>query len=97
MHSCEFVGFDPAILQKPNEDFPSCWTVVKWPDLTCSVYRIEIHSDAKLNFKPFCVTHKLVATWTDDHRKARLSSIGSHENNGPSKLVKCSGILGRTR
>lgn len=29
MHSCEFVGFDPAILQKPDEDFPSCWTVVK--------------------------------------------------------------------
>ena len=38
MHFCEFARFNPAILEKPDENFPACWTVVKWFALTCSVY-----------------------------------------------------------
>ena len=30
IHLCEFVRFDPAILEKSCENLPACWTVVKW-------------------------------------------------------------------
>ena len=51
MHFCEFVRFNPAILEKPDENFPACWTVVKWSALTCSVYPIKIHCGRKARLK----------------------------------------------
>jgi hypothetical protein len=76
MNSYEFAYFDSAILEKPDENFPACWTVVKWPALTCSVYGVKIHSGAKLNLKPVCVTHKPVTNGTDKIPGKRAALFG---------------------
>jgi hypothetical protein len=89
MHFCELAGFDPAILQKPDENFPACWTIVKWLDLTCSVYRIKVHSGATLNPNFLCVTRSLSQIGPAGyHRRLwpkRAVVIAGHENNRPSK------------
>jgi hypothetical protein len=89
MHFCELAGFDPAILQKPDENFPACWTIVKWLDLTCSVYRIKVHSGATLNLNFLCVTRSLSPIGPAGcHRRLwpkRAVVIAGHENNRPSK------------
>jgi hypothetical protein len=33
MNLCEFADLDSAILEKSDENFPACWTVVKGPAL----------------------------------------------------------------
>ena len=65
MHLGEFARFNPAVLEKPDENFPACWTVVNWLALTSSVCPIKIHASAKLTLKPLSVTRKLAANWTD--------------------------------
>ena len=78
MHFFEFTGFDPAILEKPDENLPACWTVVKWFGLPSSVNPIKIHAGAKLTLKPFSVTRKLVANRNgrrDHYRKEFLGTF----------------------
>ena len=67
-HLCEFVRFDPAILEKSCENLPACWTVVKWSLLTCSIYPVKIHAGAKLKLNPLPVTRKFVADRTEKRR-----------------------------
>ena len=67
-HLCEFVRFDPAILEKSCENLPACWTVVKWSLLTCSIYPVKIHADAKLKLNPLPVTRKLAADRSERRR-----------------------------
>jgi hypothetical protein len=64
MNLSEFAGLDSAILEKSNENFPACGTVVKWLGLTGSVYSVKIHFGAKLDSKPLRVTRKLVTDET---------------------------------
>ena len=65
MHSCKFARFDPAILEKSDENLPACRTVVNWSARNSLVYPIKIHAGAKLTLKPLSVTRKLVAACMD--------------------------------
>jgi len=67
-HLCEFVRFDPAILEKSCENLPACWTVVKWSLFTGSIYPVKIHAGAKLKLNPLPVTRKLAADRSEKRR-----------------------------
>jgi hypothetical protein len=84
MNLSEFTDLDSAILEKSNENFPACWTVVKWPALTCSVYCVKIHFRAKLDLTPLRVTRKLVSNGAGKIPGQRALSLGNRNNN-PSK------------
>jgi hypothetical protein len=56
MNFLEFVRVNSAILEKSDENFPSCRTVVKRSARTYSAHRIKIHSGAKLSFQAFLVS-----------------------------------------
>jgi hypothetical protein len=102
MHFCELAGFDPAILQKPDENFPACWTIVKWLDLTCSVNRIKVHSGATLNLNFLCVTRSLSPIGPARyHRRSRQGTLillaGTKTTALANSFFEYPGILGRTR
>jgi hypothetical protein len=76
MNLSEFTDLDSAILEKSNENFPACWTVVKWPALTCSVYSVKIHFRAKLDLTPLRVTRKLVSNGAGKIPGQRAALVG---------------------
>jgi hypothetical protein len=99
----EFVGLEPAVLQKSDENFPTCGTIVQGSALNGSIYGIKIHSGGKLNLKAPCVTRQLVADriaemTTEGHHLRQACSCYGHENNTRNlSYVLSSGTLGRPR